>query len=170
MVIRLFIPSSSRVFSHTSIRLSLWLERHHVAASCGSPKGLGIIYLTSQPDNRWAGQKWLCLRQPLHAGWSIDQHLVKTDRQCDIVSDPCRRDGPQYIVQRIGKGISCSLETVANAVVQMSCFSFELFSGRAPAIPDSENRLTNDHRIWLAMAPELVHISETTPIGNRYTR
>ena len=42
-------------------------------------------------------------------------------------------------------------------------------AGQDLAMPDSENYLTSDHRIWLATAPELVHKSETTPIGNRYT-
>lgn len=56
-----------------------------------------------------------------------------------------------------------------DAASQVSCPSSICPGGQGLAMPDSENCLTSDNRIWLATAPELVHISETTPIGNRYT-
>ena len=51
----------------------------------------------------------------------------------------------------------------------VSSFLVDLSSGRALAMPDSEKCLTGDHRIRLVRSPELGHMSETTPVGNRYT-
>ncbi len=44
--------------------------------------------------------------------WIIDQYRVKSDKRSSIVSDPNRKDEPDYIVKLIKKIVSVSLETV----------------------------------------------------------
>ena len=43
--------------------------------------------------------------------WVIDQYRVSTDKRSAITNDPNREDEPDYILKRIGKVITVSLET-----------------------------------------------------------
>ncbi len=42
----------------------------------------------------------------------IDQYQVKKDKHGEIVSDPNRRDDPDYIVRLVGQVVQVSVETV----------------------------------------------------------
>jgi predicted helicase len=44
--------------------------------------------------------------------WVIDQYQVKRDESGEIISDPNRKDDPEYIVRLVGQVIRVSLETV----------------------------------------------------------
>ena len=44
--------------------------------------------------------------------WVIDQFRVNTDKRPGIVSDPNRKEDPEYIVRLVGQAVRVSLETV----------------------------------------------------------
>jgi predicted helicase len=53
-----------------------------------------------------------CLGNRSALDWIIDQYRVKSDKRSGIVSDPNRKDEPDYIVKLIKKIVTVSLETV----------------------------------------------------------
>ena len=53
-----------------------------------------------------------CLGNRSALDWIIDQYRVKSDKRSSIVSDPNRKDEPDYIVKLIKKIVTVSLETV----------------------------------------------------------
>jgi predicted helicase len=42
----------------------------------------------------------------------IDQYQVSTDKRSGIVTDPNRKDDPEYIVKLVGQVVRVSVETV----------------------------------------------------------